>query len=138
MFTEFNKIILEQEEQYNESLDIEKFLAKVSKYDSLDDALLSLPDSYIEFYFKNSKLLNKSLKNMGLVESITPENPGYVGWSPTPQGTETTYKNIKYKGNIITLEYNPELRTWFPQVRFRSVTQALKYAKSLVDDIDIK
>ncbi len=113
-----------------EKITISSFLTKIAQYSTLDQALVELPEEYLEFYFNNEKLLQKSLKKLHLTEASR-EDPGYLGWAP-PE--EKIHKNIKYKGNIITLEWDSELKTWFPQVRFRGITESVKYAKKLVND----
>ena len=131
----FEDIIQQQETLFNESLDIEKFLSKVQGYSTLDEAFSDLSEEYLQFYFENSNVLEKSLINLNLLEAGLngPESPSYVGWSPEAEKTEIIYKTVKYKGILLTLEYNPELKTWFPQVRFRSVTKALNHAKALAE-----
>jgi hypothetical protein len=125
MFTDEFNAILEKEK-----LSIEQFLKDVNAYNSLDLALSELPSEYLEFYLKHEKILNKSLAKTGLLESA--ENPGYLGWSPS---LEKKIKTVKYKGQILHLIYDPETSTWQAIPGFRSVVQALKYGKQLIDEI---
>ncbi len=132
----FKDTLLQEEqsiiERKKHKITLETFLLDVSNYSTLDDAFEELPEEYAEFYINNSTKLNKALKNMHMLESA--ESPGETGWSPSVDTMK--YKTIKYKGSLITLEWNPELRTWLPTIRMRSIVGALKYAKSLVDNID--
>jgi len=138
----FKDIIQQEEQLFNESITLEIFLDSVSSYSTLDEAFVHLPDTFIQFYLENENLLNKSLISLQLLEAGArgPESPSYTGWSPDAQNDDIVYKTIKYKGILLTLEYNPELKSWFPQVRFRSITKALRHAKALAEigDIDLK
>ena len=104
------------------------FMNKVSDFSSLDDALSSLPDDYLEFYANNEKALGKAMKKM--FESA--ESPGYIGYAPLP--IDTT-KVIKYKGQIIKLTFDAKHRIWTPQISFRNITEALKFSKEELDKI---
>ena len=109
---------------------IDSFLKKIAEYSTLDQAFTDLPSEYIEFYAKNEKKLQKALDN--LFEGYNPEAQGYLGMAATQ---EKTIKKIKYKGEIFTLVFDPEIGSWQAIPAFRSITQALRYGKSLVDNI---
>ncbi len=130
---DFSEIILEQEIEENKKITPEMFVLKASEYHSLDLALEELSDDYIQYYFDNQRLVDKALRSQGLIEAAGAEDPGYLGWQPSK--TKKT-KKIKYKGEIIQLEYNPENGTWVPNVAFRSVTNALKFGKLLADMVE--
>lgn len=108
---------------------LDEFLLTISEYESFDQALSELDESYLQFYIDNQNILDKSIYNQSLFES---EETNYSGWS-APEGQR--FKTIKYKGEYITLEYEPELESWFPSVRFRSIVSAMKYGKALADSI---
>lgn len=116
-----------------EGVTSKSFINAVKQYKSIDDALLHLSDENVEFYLLNinSKEINNLLKKnkiQGLQETeIT------LGMAPGSDKQQNIYKNLKYKGQYITLEYNPELQSWFPTLRFRSIITALKYIKKQVD-----
>ena len=113
-----------------ENVSEKDFIKSVTSYSSIDDALMHLEDEYIEWYMLhiNSPSLNNALKKLniqGLQETdIT------LGYAPAE---DRIIKNIKYKGQFITVEYDRELGSWFPAIRFRSIISALKYIKSEVD-----
>ena len=130
-FKEFNK-------QLAENVTYKDFITKVKGYSSIDDALLHLSDEYTEWYLLNinNKILNKELKKLKLEETektketeLT-EDDLTLGYAPQPKKIT---KNIKYKGQYITVSYDPDLGTWFPTIRFRSISTALKYIKAHVD-----
>lgn len=138
----FKDTLLEQEqiiiETKNNNISLDSFLLDVSSYNTLDEALEELDDIYLEFYSNNQNQLDKALKKMNMLETEAglgegAESPGELGWSPDADNIR--YKTIKYKGELITLVWDPVLRTWFPTIRFRSVVAALKYGKSLVNDL---
>ena len=126
----FKDTVITEEQNEAKKITIDSFLLKVNEFSSIDDALSSLPDEYLEFYAKNEKKLQKSLENLNLAEEWTPETPGYVGFSKVE---EKKVKTIKYKGGLLHLVWDPEIGTWMPFLGFRSVVQALKYAKKLAD-----
>jgi len=131
----FKDTIITEEVNEAKNISIDTFLSKVDEYSSVDVALAELPAEYLEFYAKNEKKLLKALKKLGLAESneaYSPETPGYLGWS---KDDEKKIKTIKYKGNLIHLIWDPEVGTWMPFIGFRSVTGALKYAKTLVENV---
>lgn len=111
-------------------LDLSSFVRAVQQYNSLDLALADLPSEYLEFYSHNEKKLKKPLTRLNLLESA--EDPGYLGYSPT---NNTVRKKIKYKGEIIVIEWDSEYSVWVPLVAKRSIVQALKYGKELIDKI---
>lgn len=119
MFKDIIKDTIIQEE-----ITLDSFLLAVDEYLTFDDALVDLDESYFQFYIDNEDILNKSLK--------LSEADLTIGMSPTE---EVRYKTVKYKGNFITLVYDPDLHSWFPTIRFRSIIPALKYGKSLADSI---
>jgi hypothetical protein len=119
----------------NESINKSDFIQGVSKYSSLDDALMNLPDEYTEFYFKhiNDKKLEKTLKKLKLVENINEVTDVLtydvtVGTSPQDQ----KFKRIHYKGEYIVIKYD-ERFGWIPSISFRSIPKALKYIKKVFD-----
>lgn len=114
-----------------EEITLDSFIRKVRKFNSLDLALVELPSEYIDFYSNNERNLNKQLKKLKLLESS--ESPGYVGFS---YADTTTRKKIKYKGEIIVIEWDNENKVWIPWVSKRSIVQALRYGKSLIDDLE--
>ena len=120
-FKDFNNI------QLAEKVTLDDFVTKVKSYNSIDDALKSLSDEYTEFYLlnMNNKKLKKLLKN-----KLQEDWEETLGYAPEPKKIR---KNLKYKGQYITVEYDPELQTWFPMLRFRSIVTALKYIKKHVD-----
>ena len=120
-FKEYNSIILA------EGVTQKDFINQVKKYLSIDNALKYLQDEYIEWYLLNinNKKLQKELKSSNLQEEELT-----TGYAPEPYKIR---KNIKYKGQYITVSYDPELGTWFPTIRFRSIVSALKYIKRTVD-----
>ena len=128
MFLEALQENINQNELNEKKVTISKFLKEIDAFDSLDDFLSNQPDNYLQFYLDNAKTLDKTLSKMNIKEATT------LGMS-TGDSEEVTYKSIKYKGNFITLEYSPELGSWLPTVRFRSVVQALRYAKGVADSI---
>ena len=109
---------------------MDSFVISVENMGGLDQALEGLDDDEIQFYSDNQRAIDRVLSKRGLLEAegLHPESPGYLGWS-RPSKLKT--KNVKYKGNIISLQFDPDLGTWQPTMRFRSVTQALKYGKML-------
>lgn len=109
-------------------LDLGTFVRAVQQYNSLDLALADLPSEYLEFYLHNEKNLKKPLTRLNLLESA--EDPGYLGYSPS---VKTVRKKIKYKGEIIVIEWDNEYSVWIPLVSKRSIVQALKYGKDLID-----
>lgn len=129
-FKNFNTI------QLAENVTLSKFIKNVSSYSSLDDALAHLDDEYTEWYLLNinSKKLNSELKKINLVENLhnlyNLDDNKTLGFSTKEK---PLIKQIKYKGQYITVEYNRELGSWFPAIRFRSITTALKYIKNQVD-----
>lgn len=113
------------------------FITALKGYSNIDDAMAHLDDEYIEYYLINmdKKSLKNALKkyNIHIKESIKEsyEDPEItLGYAPQDG---TIVKNIKYKGQYITLTYNKELGTWNPEIRFRSVMTALKYIKAQVN-----
>jgi len=115
-------------EANEEVLDLGSFVRAVQQYNSLDLALADLPSEYLEFYSHNEKKLKKPLTRLNLLESA--EDPGYLGYSPS---VKTVRKKIKYKGEIIVIEWDNEYSVWIPLVSKRSIVQALKYGKDLID-----
>ena len=110
---------------------LDSFIDIIYTYGTLDQAILDLDDDMLQFYSDNFKVIDKLLIKHKLVEDYaSPETPGYLGWA---RAKDDKIKNIKYKGNIISLQWDTELATWQPTVRFRSVTESLKYGKMLVD-----
>lgn len=107
-----------------QELSLETFLEEVSCYTCLDEALYYSDNSYFQFYLENEDIISRNL--------VETEQPGYTGWSPS---NKLAIKTIKYKGHILALEFDPELGTWQPTVRFRSVVNALKYGKTVIDNI---
>ncbi len=131
-----------------EGVSMQSFINSVKKYNTIDDALIHLSDENIEFYLLNinSRELNnllkknkiKSLQETCLQETCLQESGITLGMAPhlpasPSEPKQTIFKNLKYKGQYITLEYNPELQSWFPTLRFRSIITALKYIKKQVD-----
>ena len=114
-----------------EKITMDIFLDKVSKFSSLDQALVELDQAYLEFYMNNQKKADKSLKSLNIHEA-TAETPGYAGFA-APQAT--IYKKIKYRGEIMVLKYDDELRLWIPLPAFRSIVQAMSYSKNLIDNL---
>ncbi len=111
------------------------FITAVKSYSSIDDAMLGLDDKFIEWYLLNvnSKSLNRALRKLKINLHETSnilEDDITLGYAPS---NDKITKNIKYKGQYITLEYDRELGSWFPAIRFRSIITALKYIKSQVD-----
>jgi len=115
-----------------EGITLSTFVQKVSQYSTLDLALAELPSEYIDFYSSNERLLNKQLKKLNLLESA--ESMGYTGMSPTE---ETVRKKIKYKGEILILEWDADSSVWIPLVAKRSIVQALKLGRVMIDNIKI-
>ena len=133
----FKNTIITEEVNEAQNISVDTFLSKVDEYSSVDVALAELPAEYLEFYAKNEKKLQKALKKLGLAESMnedyaSPGSPGYLGWS---KDDEKKIKTIKYKGNLLHLIWDPKIGTWMPFIGFRSVTGALKYAKTLVENV---
>ncbi len=126
----FVDIIVESELEERTKITPELFIMKASAYHNLDLALGELPEEYIQYYFDNERLVNKSLKKQGLLEAEGAEDQGYIGWQAP---VKKKVKKIKYKGDVIQLEYDPDNGTWIPNVSFRSVTAALRYGKFLAD-----
>ena len=126
----FKENIINTEIQEAKKITISSFLDKVSGYVSLDHALVELPSEYLEFFMKNEKTLKKSIDS--LFEDYNPENPGYLGYSPEKK---IVTKKIKYRGQLLIVQFDPEIGNWVPLPAFRSITQALKYGKNLIDEI---
>ena len=105
-----------------------EFITAVKSYSNIDDAMSHLSDEFIEFYLLNvnSTKLTKELKKLNIVESIEHT----LGYAPAD---DKIIKSIKYRGQFITLEYDRDLGSWFPAIRFRSIITALKYIKAQVD-----
>jgi hypothetical protein len=123
--------ILNEDIKKKDIITIDSFVSNVDKIGNLDDALDLLNDEHLQFYSDNERQINKVLRKRNLLEDWgSPEGPGYTGWARSP---EKKIKTIKYKGEIISLEWDPELATWMPVIRFRSVTQALKFGKTLAE-----
>ena len=116
-------------EQINErALDDELFLLKVSNFSSIEDALTKLGNEYIEYFSKHEKRLKKPLSKLNLLESA--ETAGHLGFA---RPEETVTKKIKYKGEIILVTWDNINAVWVPEVAKRSIVQALRYGKFLVD-----
>ncbi len=125
------KDIIEESIEINEAkITVDSFVTSVENMGGLDQALEGLDDDEIQFYADNQRVIDRILTKRGLTEGLHPESPGYLGWS-RPSKLKT--KNIKHKGNIISLQFDPELGTWQPTMRFRSVTSALKFGKVLAE-----
>jgi hypothetical protein len=129
---------IEESKSIMESMTIDKFVDVIAKYGSLDSAILELDDDMLQYYSDNLSLINRILKKRHLVESQShgyqsAEDPGYTGWS---RSELSKTKNVKYRGHIISLAWNPDLGTWQPTIRFRNVSEALKYGKQLVQDYE--
>lgn len=108
------------------------FLLTVSKYSSLDDALIDLPSEYLDYYANNQKTLEKSLKRLKLLENYSPEAPNDVGFS---RSKLKIIKKIKYKGEIGILTWDPDVGVWVPRIGKRSIVAALKYLRAEIDDL---
>jgi len=121
-FKDFNSIPIA------ENITKDDFIQKIKSYSTIDDALLGLPDEYIEYYMINMNSLNKELKKLKKLNLQEEEKT--LGYAPAPK---KIIKQIKYKGQYITVEYDPELQSWFPAIRFRSIMTALKYIKKQVN-----
>ena len=138
MDSSFKDIIEESLKELEESkITVDSFVLSVENMGGLDQALEELDDDELQFYSDNQKQIDRLLQKRGLMEVIevmeaiaSPENRGYLGWA---RPLELKTKNIKYKGDIISLEFDPDLGTWQPTMRFRSVTKALKYGKMLAE-----
>ena len=117
-----------QEKKENKKLTVDSFIQDVSKYNSLDLALLELDSIYAEFYSDNEKILKKPLSKLNLYESS--ETSNYLGVS---YAQKTIRKKIKYKGEIILIEYDAENNVWIPWVATRSIVQAIKMGKAQID-----
>lgn len=128
----FSSIIKEVEEINDSKITIGSFLAKIKQYQNLDDALVNLPSSYIEFLANNDKQLMKAINNLFEAQKTDYDSreTGASRWS-TPQ--EKTIKKIKYKGSIIVLEFDDESGLWDVWTGHRSIVQALKQGKAEVD-----
>lgn len=120
----FNSIVLA------ENVSEKEFIKAINSYSSIDDALTKLSDEYIEWYMLNinSKTLIKKLKKLN-IQGITEEEIT-LGFGTADKKIT---KSIKYKGQFITVEYDRDLGSWFPAIRFRSIISALKYIKKQVD-----
>jgi hypothetical protein len=123
-FKEYTKL---HDVKLAENVNMNDFVKKVSSFSNIDDAMLSLPDEYVEWYLLNinNKKLHKLLKKLNINEDDLT-----LGYAPS---RTRIIKNIRYKGQYITIEYDPELSNWFPSIRFRSIVSALKYIKKEVD-----
>ena len=110
-------------------INMKEFINAVRSYSNIDDALGSLDPEYIEYYMINinSKKLLKELQKIKLVETDAEKTLGYA------PAEDKIIKTIKYRGQFITLEYDRDLGSWFPAIRFRSIISALKYIKKQVD-----
>ena len=110
------------------------FINAINSYTSIDDALLRLDDEYIEWYMMNmnSKKVKNLLKRLNIsgLHEDTQNTQTTLGYAPS---ADRITKSIKYKGQFITVEYDRELGSWFPAIRFRSIISALKYIKAEVD-----
>ncbi len=119
----------------NEKIKMSDFIKSVNSHSSLDDALENLPDEYIEFYLKNmnSKKLKSELQKLKLTEDEDYEIKQQQTLKTSPDSDK--YKKIHYKGEFIILRYD-ERWGWVPQMAFRSITQASKFIKNIVDTFD--
>ncbi len=119
----------------NEKIKMSDFIKAVNSHSSLDDALENLPDEYIEFYLKNmnSKKLKSELQKLKLTEDKDYEIKQQQTLKTSPDSDK--YKKIHYKGEFIILRYD-ERWGWVPQMAFRSITQASKFIKNIVDTFD--
>ncbi len=99
------------------------FLDAIKDYNTLEE-FLSTHDEYIQFYSDNERDLNITLKKLNITEAEET-----LGWS----GGGDKIKTIRYKGEFINLEYNHNLNSWLPTVRYRSVINALKQGKALFE-----
>ena len=123
-----------QETVIDEAITIDSFIKLVASYGNLDNAILELDDKMLQYYSDNLRVIDKLLRKHNLVESTgsygSAENPGYTGWT---RSDDDKTKTIKYRGHIISLSWDAKLATWQPTVRFRSVSDSLKYGKMLVN-----
>jgi len=121
----FNSIISETR------ISTDSFLIKVGEYSTFEDALVNLPDEYLEFYLKNEKKLKRPLSRIiNMDENWSAEGPGDVAQS---KDSTKKVKTIKYRGQLFHLVWDPEIGSWSVIPGFRSITQALRYGKELVD-----
>ncbi len=110
----------------DESISIDSFLDAAQIYNSIDDALSNLPGKYLQFYLDNERVLNKSLHSI-----FEGTESGYLGWG-TPE--QNVIKKIKYKGEILILEYDNKSHLWDSYVGYRSIVKALKQGKDIIDN----
>jgi len=122
-------VFKEEIRNIQEKITIPSFIDAVRKWGSLDQALINLNSKYIEFYLKNETSLKKAIKALNEDSS---ESPGYVGQSRTE---DDVVKIIKYKGQLLRLQFDADTRHWLAIPAFRSIVQALRYGKDQIDEI---
>lgn len=125
-FKTYNNIVLA------EGVSEQSFLQAINSYSSIEDAMVNLKDEFIEWYLLNlnSKSLKHKLKKLHIDGISEAEIERTLGFAPA---ADKVVKNIKYKGQFITIEYDRDLGSWFPAIRFRSIISAMKYIKGQVD-----
>ena len=130
--------------EIQDDITLDSFITEVSKFDSLDEALIELPSLFMEFYVNNQdsadKLIMKFNINLGedsglLTTMEEAETQGTTVWTTT--GEETT-KVIKYNGEVIVLRYTAESGVWVPTIGFRNIIKGLRYGKSKIDEYKSK
>jgi len=130
--------------EIQDDITLDSFITEVSKFDSLDEALIELPSMFMEFYINNQVSADKLIMNFninpgqdsGILTTMgEAETQGTTVW--TTAGDETT-KVIKYKGEVIVLRYTTESGVWVPTIGFRNIIKGLRYAKTKIDEYKAK
>ena len=98
-----------KKEEFNESC--------MSKEDFFNSYKEELTETHLQFILDNMELLE--------------DNP-MLGVSRN-NARENSTKYIHYKGNFISIDYDAEKGVWKPGIGFRSIIDALKFSKFLVD-----
>ena len=123
----------EQEYITESGIDLEEFAKAVRKFDSLDEALAVLKESYTEYYIHNMDYppLQEALKGFPLNEEG--KDDPMLGVTRYNARITSGKKYVHYKGNYYSIIYDELKGTWQPNPEFRSIVDAIKFAKYQID-----
>ena len=127
----------EQEYVTESGIDLEEFVKAVKKFDSLDEALAVLKESYTEYYIHNMEYppLQEALKGLPLNEEDVDDDDDDPMLGVTRYNARITSgkKYVHYKGNYYSIVYDEFKKIWQPNPEFRSIVDAIKFAKWQID-----